>query len=120
MPNMDAFLNYLNRRFKGKCTKDTIKQMKLYLACQTLHENGLIDGVRNQRVYQYYLMVCRWYQYKPVGKIEFVRFVCRWFPYQIVDRTVKVYPGMQLTGGEYQKHRYFVRSSDILDTFNFG
>ncbi len=110
---MSNFLINLNYRFKGKANRVTLKQMKLYLVCNDLHTENLLNGVRNQRAYEYYQFFCRIYGYKPVSLIEFSRFVCRWFPYQVTDRSVKVFSGERFEHWEWQKHRYFERIHNI-------
>lgn len=79
---MESFLDYLNRRFRGKASNESKKVIKLYLACDTLHQENLIDGLSSRRAYENYLFICKIYNYDPESQIAFSRCLCRWFPYQ--------------------------------------
>jgi succinate dehydrogenase/fumarate reductase cytochrome b subunit len=83
---MDAFLQYVNTRFKGEINDEVNNILQLFLICKYLHEAHLIDRFPSHRVYQTYLFYCEIYNCAPVSHIAFSRFLCQWFPYETTVR----------------------------------
>ena len=90
------------RSIKGTPEEMVLRQMKLWVVCNDLHNEQMIHNWRSQRVYEAYKVLCQIYGYDPESKIALSRFICRWFPYKTALKRVRI-------DGLAKPHRFFLK-----------